>query len=69
MNRFDLLRQKMKEKILVLDGATGTEIQKLGLSDADYCSQIIASVKGNNDVLPITRPDVIFELHKKYFEA
>ncbi|MCL2845173.1 MAG: methionine synthase [Chitinivibrionia bacterium] len=73
MNRFDLLRQKMKEKILVLDGATGTEIQKYNLSESDYSKGIFADckvpLKGNNDVLPITRPDIIYELHKRYFEA
>ena len=73
MNRFDLLRQKMKEKILVLDGATGTEIQKYSLTESDFSKGIFAnskiSLKGNNDVLPITRPDIIFELHKKYFDA
>lgn len=73
MNRFDLLRQKMKEKILVLDGATGTEIQKYGLTESDFSKGIFANskvpLKGNNDVLPITRPDIIAELHRKYFYA
>jgi 5-methyltetrahydrofolate--homocysteine methyltransferase len=63
----------MKEKILVLDGATGTEIQKYGLSEKDFSKGIFAGnkipLKGNNDVLPITRPDVIAELHRRYFEA
>jgi len=73
MNRFDLLRQKMKEKILVLDGATGTEILKYGLNESDFSKGIFAKskipLKGNNDVLPITRPDIIAQLHRNYFHA
>lgn len=73
MNRFDRFRQRIKEKIMILDGATGTEIQKYGLTEADFSKGIFAEnkipLKGNNDVLPITRPDIIVELHRKYFEA
>ncbi len=46
----------IKEKILVLDGAMGTMIQKYGL-------------KGNNDAFNLTRPDVVLDIHKKYLEA
>jgi len=73
MNRFDLLRQKTREKILVLDGAMGTEIQKYGLCEEDFSKGIFAAskipLKGNNDVLAITRPDVISGIHRKYLEA
>ena len=73
MNRFDRFRRRMKEKIMILDGATGTEIQKYGLTEADFSKGIFAGnkipLKGNNDVLPITRPDIIAELHRKYFLA
>jgi len=73
MNRFDRFRQRIKEKIMILDGATGTEIQKYGLTEADFSKGIFAGnkipLKGNNDVLPITRPDIIAELHRKYFLA
>jgi 5-methyltetrahydrofolate--homocysteine methyltransferase len=61
------------ERILVLDGAMGTEIQKFKLSDADYRGTRFAEhpkdLKGNNDLLVITRPDVIQKVHEDYLEA
>lgn len=67
------IRDLIKERILVLDGAMGTMIQRYELSEADYRGARFADyscdVKGNNDLLSITRPDIIKEIHKKYFEA
>lgn len=67
------VREILKEKILVLDGAMGSLIQEYKLTDADYRGERFKNfpheVKGNNDLLSITRPDVIQEIHKKYFEA
>jgi len=67
------VREILKEKILVLDGAMGSLIQEYKLTDADYRGERFKDfphdVKGNNDLLSITRPDVIQEIHKKYFEA
>lgn len=61
------------ERIMILDGAMGTMIQKYGLSENDYRGKRFADMpgqmKGNNDMLNITRPDVIDEIHRKYLEA
>ncbi|NQY09290.1 MAG: homocysteine S-methyltransferase family protein [Flavobacteriales bacterium] len=63
----------LKTKILVLDGAMGTMIQRYGLSEEDYRGERFkdhaSSLKGNNDLLSITRPDVIKEIHAEYFAA
>ena len=63
----------MAEKILILDGAMGSLIQQYNLTDADYRGERFKNfpheVKGNNDLLSITRPDVIKEIHAKYFAA
>ncbi len=67
------LRDVAKEKILILDGAMGTEIQKYGLTEADFRGDrfpdIDGQMKGNNDMLNITRPDVISDIYKRYLEA
>ena len=59
-----------KERILVLDGAMGTMIQEYQLEEKDYRGERFADfhldVKGNNDLLSITRPDVIEAIHKAY---
>ncbi|MBR2477534.1 MAG: homocysteine S-methyltransferase family protein, partial [Bacteroidales bacterium] len=54
----------MRERILILDGAMGTSIQKYGLSPDDFLGG-----KGNNDILNLTREDVIERIHKEYIEA
>lgn len=63
----------LKKRILVIDGAMGTMIQRYKLSEADYRGERFANyehdVKGNNDLLSITKPDVILEIHRKYLEA
>jgi 5-methyltetrahydrofolate--homocysteine methyltransferase len=67
------LYQIAKERILVLDGAMGTMIQRYKLSEADYRGEIFADhphdLKGNNDLLSLTRPHVIQEIHRAYLEA
>ena len=67
------LREAVKERILVLDGAMGTMIQQYGLTESDFrgsrFADIEGMIKGNNDVLCITRPDVIEDIHRKYLEA
>ena len=67
------IKDVLKNRILVLDGAMGSLIQEYKLSDADYRGEKFKDfpheVKGNNDMLSITRPDVIKEIHAKYFEA
>ena len=63
----------LKERILVLDGAMGTMIQRYDLDEKDFRGDILKDhphpLKGNNDLLSITRPDVIKEIHRQYFEA
>jgi len=67
------IKDVLREKILVLDGAMGSLIQQYNLTDADYRGERFRNfpheVKGNNDLLSITRPDVIKEIHAKYFTA
>ena len=67
------LHDLLKERILVLDGAMGTMVQRYALSDEDFRGQRFAShpvmLKGNNDILVLTRPDIIQEIHTKYLEA
>lgn len=67
------LKQIINERVLVLDGAMGTMIQKYNLSEQDFRSERFAKIpgqlKGNNDLLCLTRPDVIKDIHRKYLEA
>jgi 5-methyltetrahydrofolate--homocysteine methyltransferase len=73
MRPADLLRQQMNKRILILDGAMGTMIQSYGLEEADYRGERFADwaseLKGNNDLLSVTRPDIIREIHTKYLDA
>ena len=63
----------LKEKILILDGAMGTNIQKFALTESDYRGEIFKNhsvdLKGNNDILALTRPDVIENIHRQFLEA
>ena len=67
------LTDAIKERILVLDGAMGTMIQKYSLGESDFRGTLLAAhpcaLKGNNDLLVLTRPDVISEIHTKYLAA
>jgi len=71
--RTRLLNRAMAERILVLDGAMGTMIQSYKLSDAAYRGERFKAfahdLKGNNDLLTLTRPQVIREIHWQYLEA
>ena len=62
-----------KEKILILDGAMGTMIQKHGLSESDYHNgpfqDCVKELKGNNECLNLTRPDIIRSIHQEYIAA
>src|SRR6185437_688825 len=63
----------LKKRILVLDGAMGTMIQRYHLEEEDFRGERFknhpSDLKGNNDLLSITRPDIIKEIHRKYLEA
>lgn len=67
------LKKELENRVLVLDGGMGTMVQKYGLTELDYRGARFAdsefNQKGNNDLLCITRPDVIREIHAKYLEA
>jgi len=67
------LSEIIKERILILDGAMGTKIQTYGLSEEDFrgdrFAYLACQLKGNNDILSLTRPDIIEDIHRKYLEA
>ncbi|SFT90082.1 5-methyltetrahydrofolate--homocysteine methyltransferase [Lishizhenia tianjinensis] len=68
-----LIGRLLEERLLVLDGAMGTMIQRHKLTEDDFRKNWFenheASLKGNNDLLSLTRPDIIKEIHSQYFEA
>merc|ERR1719199_1623439 len=70
---FDTINKIMKERIMVIDGAMGTAVQKYKLSEEDFRGERYKNhthdLKGNNDILVITRPDVIEEIHSAYLAA
>ena len=67
------IKEALKERILVLDGAMGTMVQRYGLGESDFRGTLLAGhgkqLKGNNDILVLTRPDVIREIHTRYLAA
>jgi 5-methyltetrahydrofolate--homocysteine methyltransferase len=67
------LRTALEHRILVLDGAMGTMIQRHRLTEADYRGERFAQweslLKGNNDLLVLTQPDIIRSIHEEYLEA
>jgi 5-methyltetrahydrofolate--homocysteine methyltransferase len=72
-DRIDALFASLDERILLLDGAMGTMIQGYGLSEDDYRGERFSAwdrdLKGNNDLLSITRPAVIRDIHNQFLEA
>ncbi|TAL69715.1 MAG: methionine synthase [Bacteroidetes bacterium] len=73
INKFNVLSELLKERILVLDGAMGTMVQKYKLSEQDFRGDSfkthLIDLKGNNDILVLTKPEVISEIHSQYLEA
>ena len=67
------LKELCKDRILVLDGAMGTMIQRYKLKEKDYRGERFQDfhkdIKGNNDLLSLTRPDIIESIHREYLEA
>ena len=67
------IEKALRERILVLDGATGTMIQACGLVEKDYRGSLFMdfakNLKGHNDLLCLTKPEVITEIHRAYLEA
>lgn len=67
------LKDNLKNRILVLDGAMGTMVQSYGLSESDFRGERFQNhpcdLKGNNDFLCLTRPDIVGEIHRAYLEG
>ena len=67
------LKELAQKRILILDGAMGTMIQQYGLTEQDFRGNqfcdLPVGLAGNNDVLNLTRPDIIADIHKKYLQA
>ena len=67
------IREVIKKRILVLDGAMGTMLQRYNFTEADFRGDRFkdypSSLKGNNDLLSLTQPNAIADVHRKYFEA
>ncbi|MBT7575490.1 MAG: dihydropteroate synthase, partial [Methylococcales bacterium] len=72
-NHQNLLAEQLTNRILFLDGAMGTMIQEYKLSEVDYRGEQFAhwcsDLKGNNDLLSLTQPDIIKAIHRAYFDA
>lgn len=73
MSTLSRLENLLKQRILILDGAMGTMIQGYHLQEADYRGERFKTwqkeIKGNNDILVLTQPHIIREIHQKYLEA
>src|SRR5262245_22062125 len=73
MTTTTLLHDLLAKRILVLDGAMGTMIQRYSLTEADFRGERFTDhprdLKGDSDVLVLTRPDVIGTIHRQYLEA
>src|ERR1700712_4286719 len=67
------IRTELEKRILIIDGAMGTMIQRYKLEEADYRGERFkdwhTDVKGNNDLLSITQPQIIEEIHRQYLAA
>lgn len=67
------LKDLAKDKILILDGALGTMVQSYNLSEDDFRGSMFAEfngqLKGNNDVLCLTKPEIIMDIHRRYLAA
>ena len=73
MNRTELLKQQLQERILVMDGAMGSLLQTYELDEAGFRGERFADhpmdIKGNNEVLNLTQPDIVHAIHTAYLEA
>ncbi|MDR1974101.1 MAG: methionine synthase [Bacteroidales bacterium] len=68
-----MIREELEKRILILDGATGTSLQKFNLMENDFRGELFknhpVALKGNNDILCLTRPDTIRTVHQEYIDA
>src|SRR5438477_10093162 len=72
-NRAEELERLLRERIVILDGAMGTMIQARGLEEKDFRGERFKDwghdLKGNNDLLSLTQPEIIQAIHREYLEA
>ncbi|SVB51297.1 uncharacterized protein METZ01_LOCUS204151 [marine metagenome] len=72
-HRTAVLQNALSKRILVLDGAMGTMIQSYGFSEKDFQGEIYRDhsvpLHGANDLLSVTQPDTIYEIHRAYLDA
>ena len=72
-DRIAALKAAAKERVLILDGSWGVMFQKRGLTEADYRGDRFldhpGQMKGNNDILCLTRTDIVADLHDQYYAA
>ncbi|MGD9664463.1 MAG: homocysteine S-methyltransferase family protein [Novosphingobium sp.] len=71
MNAREKFNAEAAKRILITDGAQGTEFQKMGLTESDFAGQLglTHEQKGNNDILSLTKPDAVEAVHRAYFDA
>ena len=71
--QYQELKDILSKRIMVIDGAMGTMIQRYKLSEEDFRGERFkdfhADIKGNNEILSLTRPDIIVSIHKEYLDA
>lgn len=71
-NIFSILDEILQQRIMIIDGAMGTMIQRYKLSEADFRGEEFKDwkkdLKGNNDILCLTRPDIVYAIHKEYLD-
>jgi 5-methyltetrahydrofolate--homocysteine methyltransferase len=67
------IRSELESRVLVMDGAMGSLLQEYKLSEEDFRGELLKDAtrdqKGNNDILSLTKPEIIYEIHSKYLEA
>ncbi|MDD4031582.1 MAG: homocysteine S-methyltransferase family protein, partial [Bacteroidales bacterium] len=73
MNKYKDIKKELESRVLVMDGAMGTLIQDYKLNEEDFKGELLKNEghdqKGNNDILSLTNPSVIREIHNRYLEA
>jgi 5-methyltetrahydrofolate--homocysteine methyltransferase len=73
VNRIDEIKNILSKRILVMDGAMGTMIQRHQLTEEDYRGERFknhsSNMKGNNDILSLTQPEIILDIHREYLSA
>ena len=69
----DNLKEALKDQILIFDGGMGTMLQSYRLEELDYRGELLKNnsldLKGNNDILSLTRPDLVAQVHELFLEA